>query len=348
MGDLVINSQVLRQSFEFDVLPLRFSNNIEDLEVFNFQKVLKFLHLSAAVFAKGILNRPDFVYFTFSPRGIAFARDLIFIALIRLLRLPCLFHIHGKSHMNNSSRLSKMLYRWAFNAGRVILLSPRLYDEFSHVIDKGNCCYLENGIVDNGAEELETGESKYVLFFSNMDVSKGILVLLKALRELRDSGTKVTSQFAGQWGSREQETLFCSSVKELNLEDVVCYRGPLYGREKHLAFKNAGVMVLPSFNDAFPLVLLEAMSYGVPVIGTYEGGIPDIVADGETGFLIQKNDHVKLAEKIALLLSDEDLRRRMGAAARKRFQENFTSEIFIGNLARIFGNMASDYRRTSR
>lgn len=101
--------------------------------------------------------------------------------------------------------------------------------------------------------------------------------------------------------------------------------------------------VLPLFptfyhNECFPLVLLEAMEHGLPCISTTEGGIPGIVDDGKTGFLVPKHDVAVLADKILLLLNDSVLRSNMGKVGREKFEKEFTLEVFEKRMVEILSN----------
>ncbi len=88
----------------------------------------------------------------------------------------------------------------------------------------------------------------------------------------------------------------------------------------------ADAVVLSSFTEGLPNVLLEASAAGVPVVGTAVGGVPEVIADGETGYVVPPGDPVALAARIAQLLGDRDLRRVMGDAGRQRMRTQFTFE----------------------
>ena len=101
--------------------------------------------------------------------------------------------------------------------------------------------------------------------------------------------------------------------------------------------------VLPLFptfyhNECFSLVLLEAMEHGLPCISTTEGGIPGIIDDGKTGFLVPKHDVAVLADKIQLLLNAPVLRSNMGKAGREKFEKEFTLEVFEKRMVEILSN----------
>ncbi len=97
------------------------------------------------------------------------------------------------------------------------------------------------------------------------------------------------------------------------------------------------VLIHPSSFDAFPTALLEAMAARVPVVATDVGGIPEIVVDGETGVLIPPPPTVAgLATALHPLLADADLRRQLGAAARSRFEAQFTVDAWLARLMPVY------------
>ena len=129
---------------------------------------------------------------------------------------------------------------------------------------------------------------------------------------------------------------------EKNLKSSVEIIGPLLGQEKVNEYKNADIFVFPTYNEAFGLVILEAMQFGLPVISTFEGSIPELVVDNETGFLVEKKNPQILAEKIAILLNDRDLRKKMGNNGFNRFKEKFTFERFEQNILDIYDKVIAD------
>ena len=98
------------------------------------------------------------------------------------------------------------------------------------------------------------------------------------------------------------------------------------------AYSACDVFALPSRGEGFGLVFLEAMSHGKPVIGGAHGGTPDIIADGDSGFLVEYGDVDQLRNRLGLLLTDETIRRRMGARALERVGSDFTFDRFCQNL----------------
>jgi glycosyltransferase involved in cell wall biosynthesis len=112
----------------------------------------------------------------------------------------------------------------------------------------------------------------------------------------------------------------------------------------HKAFD---IFVMSSVTEGLGTSLLDAMACGRPVVATRVGGIPEVVADGETGILVPPRDHLALAEAIVRLLQDRDLRERMGAAGLKRVRERFTSDVMVRNTVRVYQRLAGRQRRAA-
>ena len=167
-----------------------------------------------------------------------------------------------------------------------------------------------------------------LLFLSNLIPSKGVYVLLDACKILKDWGLSFQCNFVGGESKEMDRRVFEEAVKERGLEGRVLYHGPKYGEEKEHYWSMADVFVQPTYEDCFPLTILEAMQHGLPVVSTDEGAVPDMVADGENGFICRRKDAEGLAQALERLLQDEALRHRMGAEGYRIYQEKFTLQCF--------------------
>ena len=101
-------------------------------------------------------------------------------------------------------------------------------------------------------------------------------------------------------------------------------------------YRSASVYCLPSKNEGMPMSVLEAMSYGLATITTPVGGIPQVISDGENGYLVPVGDHEALAKTISSLLSNVPLKRSIGEAGRKTVASRFGMEGFFANLLSIY------------
>ena len=120
-------------------------------------------------------------------------------------------------------------------------------------------------------------------------------------------------------------------------DDLVFGHGPKYNSQKFEYFLHSDIFVFPTYyhNETFGLVNLEAMQFRLPVISTCEGGIPDVVDDGISGFLIDPKNSEALANKLEILIKNPKLRSAMGEAGYERYLKKFTLEIFENRLTEI-------------
>jgi len=182
-----------------------------------------------------------------------------------------------------------------------------------------------------------------ILFLSNMMEEKGVWTLLEACRIVKSKGYRFTCSFVGKW-SDISESEFRQRVTMYGLGDSVTAYGAKYGEEKRAFWKQADVFVFPTYyhNECFPLVLLEAMEQGIACISTREGGIPDIIEDGVTGYLVDKKHAVQLADKLIYLMEYPVKLRELGEAGREKFRKEFTLQRFESRMREILTALCED------
>jgi len=179
------------------------------------------------------------------------------------------------------------------------------------------------GLAVEPAEE-EDGERGYLLFVGRLRIRKGVEVLLEALRELRRRVPQAVLRIAGDGEHRER--LECRTAG-LGLESAVSFLGTCDAARVRALLRGAAALVVPSIYEGMPLVVLEAMAAGVPVVASRVSGIPEVVVDGETGWLVPPEDPEALAGALAQVLTDSDEARRRGEAGRRRVAERYRPAI---------------------
>jgi len=146
---------------------------------------------------------------------------------------------------------------------------------------------------------------KQLLFVGNVRPVKGVEYLLRAMPIILREEPDVCLVIVGSYPPN-----FVGKIPE-NIKSKVILTGFVNHEEIPAYMKGSDVFILPSLSEGFPNVLLEAMASGLPIVATDVGGIPEIISDGENGFLIHPKNSKQLAKKIILLLKNENLRSRI-------------------------------------
>jgi glycosyltransferase involved in cell wall biosynthesis len=178
-----------------------------------------------------------------------------------------------------------------------------------------------------------------VLFLSNLSPAKGYLDVIAAAANVVAVYPKVQFTIAGEWSGRTEAATAMGALSKLGLSGKLRFVPAVSGLRKYQVFREADIFVFPPRHlEGQPVVLLEAMSYGLPVITTPQGGIVDTVLPGETGLFVPPQDPDALAGAICTLVDDPGRRAAMGMAGRARYLKYFTESTFQRNLARVLRN----------
>lgn len=168
-------------------------------------------------------------------------------------------------------------------------------------------------------------ETPTILYTGRIEYRKGTLTLLEAMRHVVDKlSTARLVIVGGRHVSISQMTVE-KLLDEYNLRQNVQMLGHAQWQTLSQWYRQASVFVMPSYYETFGISVAEAMAFGLPVVATNAGGLPEVVVDGETGILAPPKDAKALADALVRLLKDPALRERMGKAGRERSLSEFTS-----------------------
>ncbi len=179
-------------------------------------------------------------------------------------------------------------------------------------------------------------ECRLIVGLGRLVPVKGFQVLVKALPLIRSLVPSARLLLVGDGPLREA---LVSDAGALGVADRVEIAGPQFAPAPFLAA--ADVVVVPSLNEGMGRVLVEAMALGRPVVATRVGGIPAVVADGETGSLVPPDDPSALARAVSGLLNDPGLRLRMGEAGRRR-AEQFSLAVMESGLLDLYRGLCAE------
>lgn len=172
-------------------------------------------------------------------------------------------------------------------------------------------------------------------------VTAARLVYKKGHEYLIDAATELTKRYPNLYflflGDGAKEPVLRQQVKQLGLESRILFAGMLDNIDRELA--GSDLMIHPSKEEPFGIAILEGMRAGLPVAASRVGGIPDVVAEGETALLFEPRNPDAIIEVVSNLLSDKDRMAQLGAAGKKRATTRFRLEDMIDNIERFFLSM---------
>lgn len=341
VGEYIRNSRLINQAIESQYINLSTSTSLSEIGRNGLWKAVKLFKIQYRLVLLLMKKDFDLCYMTLTSHGAGFYKDILIVATLKLFRKKIVYHLHNKGVSNRQDNyIDNLLYRFAFKDTNTILLSKYLYSDISKYVLPENVHYCPNGIPDLSHpikdKQSDKSSSLDILFLSNMMEEKGVWILLEACFLLKQRGVDFICNFIGAW-SDIQEKEFNDRLDSLDLVNHVIMHGKKYNEEKALFFQKADIFAFPTFyhNEAFSLVVLEAMQHGLPIVSTDEGGLLDMVVDGETGFIVNKKDSLDLANKIQYLYNHPELREKMGVEGKRKFTELYTIQHFEENFARI-------------
>jgi len=289
-------------------------------------------------------KRPHLIYLVLSNRSRELFREGLLILTARLFGAQVVAHLRGAQLVDwYQARLYpiRMLVRIIFGMIHLGLLpGDSLKGLYSELLPESKLAVVPNGVDDIEPRErlVESSQPRpwRILHLNFLDRAKGSLVLLWAIPSVLRRRTDVEFVFAGPWLHSNQEQEARRYVEQHGLERHVQFTGEVVGKEKERLFQSADLFVFPGIGqEGQPLVVLEAMASGLPVIYTDRGCLRETVIDGEAGVEAYTNDPYDLAVKMCDLLDRPNEMARLGLNARHRYRSHFTQDRYTEQMVRV-------------
>lgn len=183
--------------------------------------------------------------------------------------------------------------------------------------------------------------SRPVVAFIGLVARKRYLDFLGACLRLKNRGVDFEAWLIGEWDGPEDRSNAEKFISTHGLNDVVIQRGLIQDMDG--VYRSIAAVAAPSEPvEALPRVVMEGMSYGVPVVATPVNGVPEMVVEGVTGFLVGVGDVEALADRLELLLSNAALRERMGRAGRAKAEPQFSPRRFRDEMLAVYRRVVPD------
>jgi glycosyltransferase involved in cell wall biosynthesis len=292
-----------------------------------------------------LIHRGAALYVPISQGTWGFLRDASFLLSARLWRRRRFVHLHGgyfNTFYEQSGSAMRLVIRAALGGvEQAWALTPALRAELEGVVPSDRVGVLENAVDDHvsAPTRAEHDGPVRVLYLANLLPEKGCFDLMEAVEELARRGTPLEVRFVGDAAADVEESLAARARAIGGTGVTVELTGALRGAERDAQYAWADIFAFPTKYpfEGQPLVLLEALAAGLPVVSTWHRGVPETVRHEREALLVDPGDAPALARAIERLHSDPGLRRALGENARARYEAHYTPERFREDLRALLG-----------
>ena len=347
-GHSMLYEMLMKSSFFF-AYDVKFLNmhfwSYETNKKITGEKLLKLIKYYCQYLRLILLFHPRYILFNISFYKLPFLKDFIFCATGILLGKRVVLHDHGQYVKELYDSLPKwqqgmLLWMLRQSAGSIIMgEGVKPFYEGLMPLDK---LFVVPGTVEDTKAIPVLGHrdvsAMNILYFSYLSRFKGAFVAFDAASIILKRQDNASLTFAGPIENDAVKLRLEGLQKEY--PGRVRYMGYVEDVSQRTAlFREADIFMFTTLRDVFGLVLLHAMAEGVPVVASKEGTIPEIVVDGQTGFLCEKGNAEDFAKRILQLLSDDALREKMSKESRARFESFYSLKRYGERMVEVFSSM---------
>lgn len=282
------------------------------------------------------------------PSTMPMLRDIALLLCLRWMFRKTIFHFHaaGLSELYpNLPWLLKWLFRRVYFKPDIAIQLSSFNPDDAALLQAKSRYIVPNGIEDEylmmGCPQKIENSICNILYVGLVSESKGILVLIDAVKIIVDSGAQVKVSVVGKFASENFKKTVIDRIAQFRLGAVFSFKGVLTGQAKYDQYVAADIFCFPTFFEceSFGLVAVEAMQFKVPVILSRWRGVQSLIEDGVEGYFVPVRDAQSVADKLFQLVADPELRSRMGARGRERYLQQYSIEKFYQRMDECFGNL---------
>jgi glycosyltransferase involved in cell wall biosynthesis len=277
-----------------------------------------------------------------NPTGLA--RDLMLLALLRASGRRAIAHVHQATDLERARR--SLIYRVALRllgrlSAETVALAPTAAAWLASAGVSVQVVLSPVRIRCGQPRPLRRHARLQVAFVGRLTEEKGCFDLAAATAAARSAGVDVQVTYAGEERQNGDLALLERECARLGICDVVKFLGHLPVAELRCLYLDVDVVCLPSYREGLPLVVLEAMAMGLPVIASSVGAVPDVVVDGVTGLLVRPGDVEALRSALCFLAADPGRAAALGEAGRSYVAESASVAAIAGRWREVYREVAS-------
>ncbi len=299
----------------------------------NIQKIFYFIRAYLNIKKEIRKNGTDIIYMHMSYKG-SFTRKYLIQKLCKKNGIVNIVHLHGsefkKWYDRVNVRKKKKIQNFMKNSDAFIVLGEK-WEKTIKSIEPNTETVVVSNTVHIPDKNVTWKEPFKLLFLGVLIKRKGVNDLLEAVAMIKDK-VNIECVIAGSGKEEDELKKRCS---ELKIEDSVTFKGWINGKEKIQLLEECQMLVLPSYNEGLPIAILEAISYGMPVISTDVGDISSAVIDKKNGYLIRPGEVNQLADRIERISNNRNLYEEMSSESKKIAEKYFSDTLYFEQLLKI-------------
>lgn len=348
-GQHLMTERLIKANFEnlkIYHVKMAFSQSMAVVGRFNLYKVTHmFSIVLQALHSRFKYDVNTLYYMPGGSNAVPVVRDIFILFFLRLFFKKTIFHFRAAGVSEVVAKqpyLLKKMAQYVYHAPDLAIHLSSLNPNDGAYFKAKKVVVIPNGLEDAALPYLpihrKNKEFVTILYVGSVQETKGIMVLLEAAKILLEKGHKIKVEIVGEYGTPTIKSQVKSYCNNNGLEEVVFFRGEKRGHEKWQYYIAADIFCFPSFfeSESFGNVLVEAMMFELPVVGTRWRGIPDLIDEGKTGFMVAINDPHETANKLKKFIEDAGLRQEYGRNARRKFLSTYQVDRFFNNMQKHF------------
>lgn len=260
-------------------------------------------------------------------------RKFPFFLIAFLFKKKIIIHVHSGAEKIIKNKV-KFIYRIYFlKAEYTIVLAESIKDKLLDRYNFKNIQVIYNPGIN--VEKKSGFKKKNILFAGTLYSVKGYSDLIRAFAEVVKSHPDWTLTLAGN-GEIDKARLLCN---ELGITENVNFTGWIFGKEKDVLFSESSIFCLPSYSEGFPMAVLDAWVYGLPVITTPVGGLTDVIVDNQNALLFQPGDIESLTNCLIKMISDQNYRNFISNNSKQMANTIFNIETIVTEVDKLYSEI---------
>ena len=336
-GITTVIEQLLNYNWKKENIEIRFIPTY--IEKNNIFKIAFFINSLIKLIFYCMFFKPQKVHIHMSYKG-SFYRTYIIHKLCLIFKVKDIIHLHGSEFQkwyNESNEKNKGIIRKLLRECYVLIVLGKEWENTILNIEPQTNIIVINNTISIPNQITKWNNSKFSIMFLGVLIKrKGVDDLLEAIKLIKDKPIEREYEITIV-GTGDEENNLKEKCKKLEISNLVEFLGWRNKEQKEKLLKKTQLLVLPSYNEGLPMAILEAISYGIPILGTRVGDVEEAVINGKNGYLIRKGNVNELSEYLYKFINISKIEwEKMSKESKKIAIEKFSDSKYYNVFVELY------------